>query len=93
MSILNKGKTPASTSDVEAYNKEALGDEIRKLTTANAQLVADKMETKKAKVNLEADRVRLFGEKNSLVVKREEFRTEIAMLNVARFSNVPIHSH
>ncbi len=48
------------------------------------------METEKAKVNLEADRVRLFDEKNSLVVKREEFRTEIVTLNAA---NVLVRSH
>ena len=34
--------------------------------------VTDKMETEKAKVNLEVDRARLLGEKNSLVAKREE---------------------
>ncbi len=82
-----KGKTPASTSSVEAYNKKALDDEIRRLTTANVQLVTDKMETKKARVNLEADRMRLFDEKNSLVVKREELRAEIAALNIAEPSN------
>ena len=40
------------------------------------------METEKTKVNLEADRTRLFGKKNFLIVKREEFRVEIVMLNV-----------
>ncbi len=40
------------------------------------------METEKVKVNLETDRVQLFGEKNSLVVKKEELRTEIVVLNV-----------
>jgi len=48
------------------------------------------METEKAKVNLEADRTQLFDEKNSLVVKKEEFRTEIVILNVAGSSNVPV---
>jgi len=50
--------------------------------------VVDKIETEKAKVNLEVDRVRLFDEKNFLVVKREELRIEIAVLNVTGFFNV-----
>jgi len=33
--ISNKGKTSASTNDVKTYNKETLGDKIRKLTTTN----------------------------------------------------------
>ena len=32
MSTLGKGKIPASTNSVEAYNKEAFKDKIRKLT-------------------------------------------------------------
>jgi len=36
MFILSKGKTFVSTSGIEAYNKEAFGNEIRRLTTANA---------------------------------------------------------
>jgi len=35
MSTLGKGKAPVSTSGVEAYSKEVLGDEIRRLTIAN----------------------------------------------------------
>jgi len=35
MSTSSKGKAPVSTNDVEAYNKEALGDKICKLTAAN----------------------------------------------------------
>ncbi len=50
----------------------------------------DKIETEKVKINLETNRIRLLGEKNSLVVKKEEFRAEIVTLNVA---NVPIYSH
>ena len=88
-----KGKAPVSTNGVEAYNKEALGDEIRRLTVTNAQLVTDKIETEKVRVNLEADKARLFDEKNSLVVKREELRAEIATLNAAGLLNVPIHGH
>jgi len=52
--------------------------------------MTDKMETEKTKVNLKADRTQLFNEKNSLVVKREELRTEIVALNTA---NVPIRSY
>ena len=48
------------------------------------------METEKAKVNLETDKVQLFGEKNSLIVKREELRTEIVVLNA---TNVLIYGH
>ncbi len=93
MSTSGKGKAPVSISGVEAYSKEALGDEIRKLTAANVQLVTDKMEIEKARVNLEADRIQLFGKKNSLVAKREELRIEIAMLNATGPSNVLIRRH
>ncbi len=93
MSTSSKGKASVSTSGVEAYNKKTLGDEICRLIVTNVQLVADKMETEKAKVNLEADRARLFNEKNSLVAKREELRTEIVTLNTAGFSNVLICSY
>ncbi len=54
--------------------------------------MTDKMKTERTKVNLEADRARLLGEKNSLVVKREEFWAEIAMINATGSSNAPIHS-
>ncbi len=84
---------PVSTSSVEAYSKKALGDKIRKLIAANAQLITDKIETEKVKVNLEADKARLFGEKNSLVAKRKEFQAEIVALNVAGYSNVPVRGH
>jgi len=57
ISILNKGKTSASTNDVKAYNKKTLNDEIRKLTIANVQLITDKIETEKVRVNLEADKI------------------------------------
>jgi len=93
MSTSSKSKTPASTNNVEAYNKETLGDEIHRLTITNAQLMADKTETEKVKVNLEIDRVQLFGEKNSLIAKKEKFRTEIAVLNVAGPLNIPIRRH
>ncbi len=93
ISILGKGKTPVSTNDIETYSKEALDDGICRLITINAQLVTDKMETEKARVNLEADKMRLFDEKNSLVVKRKEFRIEIVVLNVAGSSNVSIYSY
>ncbi len=35
ISTLNKGKAPASTNNIEAYNKEALDDEIHKLIVTN----------------------------------------------------------
>ena len=81
---------PVSTNGVEAYNKEILSDEIRRLTTANVQLMTDKMETEKIKVNLKTDKVRLFNEKNFLVIKREELRAEIAVLNTV---NALIRNH
>ncbi len=52
--------------------------------------MTNKIETKKTKVNLKADRIQLLGEKNSLIVKKEEFRTKIATLNAI---NIPIYSH
>jgi len=93
ISTLGKGKAFASTSGVEVYSKEALDDEIRRLTTANVQLVTDKIKTEKVRINLKTNKARLLGEKNSLVVKREKLRTEIVALNVAGSSNVPIRGH
>ena len=93
MSTLGKGKTSASVSSTKAYTKEQLAAEIQRLSTANVQLINDKIETEKIKVNLEADRVRLLGEKNSLVAKREELRVEIAALNAVGLSNAPIRGH
>jgi len=93
ISISSKNKASISTSGVEVYSKETLGDKIRRLTIANAQLMANKIETKKAKVNLEVDRARLFDEKNSLIAKKEKLQTEIAVLNIAGLSNVPIYGY
>ena len=93
ISTSDKGKAPASTNSIETYNKKALNDEIHRLTTANVQLMINKIETEKARVNLEINKARLFDEKNSLIAKREKFRTEIATLNTAGFSNVSIYSH
>ena len=93
MFILSKGKTLTSINGVEAYNKEVLNDEIRKLTIVNVQLIIDKMKIEKARVNLEADRIRLFGEKNSLVAKRKELRAEIAILNAAGPLNILVCGH
>ncbi len=45
--------------------------------------MTNKMETEKAKVNLEVDKMRLFDKKNSLIAKRKELRTEIVALNAA----------
>ncbi len=82
-----------STNGVEAYSKEILNDKIRRLTAVNIQLITNKMEIEKVRVNLEVNRVRLFDKKNSLVAKREEFRTEIAVLNVAGLSNILIYGY
>ncbi len=90
ISTLNKGKTSVFTSGVKAYNKKILSDKIRRLTTANVQLMINKIKTKKTKVNLETNKARLFGKKNSLVVKREKLQTEIVTLNVA---NILIRGH
>ncbi len=51
------------------------------------------METKKVKINLEVDRIQLFDKKNSLVVKREELRTEIVTLNVVGLFNILVYKH
>ena len=73
-----KGKGPVSTSGVEAYSKEQLAEEIRRLTSANAQLANDKLEVEATNAKLEADRNRLVSEKNIFVTKREELRAELA---------------
>ncbi len=93
ISILGKGKAPASTNGVESYTKEQLAVEIQRLSTANVQLITDKMETEKIKVNLKVDRTRFFGKKNFLIVKKEELQTEIVVLNVVRLSNASIYSY
>ncbi len=93
ISTLSKSKTPTSTNDVETYNKETLGDKIHRLTTANIQLMTNKIKTEKAKVNLKTNKIRLFGKKNSLVTKKEEFQTEIAVLHATRSSNVPVYRY
>ena len=57
ISTSNKNKASVSTNGIEAYNKETLGDKIRKLIIANTQLITNKMKTEKTKINLEADKV------------------------------------
>ncbi len=93
MSILSKDKTPASINSVGTFIKEQLAAKIQRLSTINIQLVTDKIETEKIKVNLKIDRVRLFDEKNSLIVKKEELRAEIAALNAAGPFNISIHDY
>ncbi len=93
ISISNKGKAFISTNDIEAYNKEILNNEIRRLTIANVQLITNKIETEKIKVNLKTDKIQLFDKKNSLVVKKEKLRTKIATLNAIGPSNVPIRRY
>ncbi len=56
MSTSGKGKASASMNSVEAYSKEALADEIRRLNIANVQLIQDKQQADEAKTILEADR-------------------------------------
>ncbi len=51
------------------------------------------MENEKARINLKADKTRLLGEKNSLVAKKKELRTEIVVLNAAGPPNILICSH
>ncbi len=93
ISTSSKSKAPASINNIEAYSKKALGDKIRRLITTNVQLMVDKTETEKAKVNLEVDRIRLFGKKNSLIAKKKELRAEIVALNVVGPPNISIHRH
>ncbi len=93
MSTLSKGKMPVFTNGVEAYSKEILNDEICRLIIANVQLVTDKIKTEKVKINLEVDKAQLFGEKNSLVIKKEEFRAEIVTLNTTGLSNVLVRGY
>jgi len=93
ISTSGKGKAPTSINNVETYNKKVLNDEIHKLTTVNVQLMTNKIKTEKAKVNLEIDKVRLFNEKNSLVVKREKLRAEIVILNAVGPFNILIRNH
>ncbi len=89
---LNKSKTPISISGIEAYMKEQLATEIQRFITVNTQLMTDKMETERTKVNLEIDRVRLLGEKNFLVVKRKELRAEIVAINAVGSFNTLVYN-
>ena len=93
ISTSSKGKAPIFINGIKAYNKETLNDEICRLITTNIQLIINKMESEKVKVNLKTDKIQLFGKKNSLVVKKKELRTEIIILNVAGPSNVPIRRY
>ncbi len=80
-------------NSIEAYNKEVLSDKIRRLITTNTQLITDKIKIEKIRVNLKIDKIRLFGEKNSLVAKRKQLRAEIVVLNIAGPSNILIRGH
>ena len=88
ISTLSKDKTSVSTNGIKTFIKKQLTIEIQRLSTANVQLITNKIKTEKAKVNLQANKTRLLREKNSLVVKREEFRAEIVTMNATGFSNV-----
>ncbi len=93
ISTSGKNKAPASVNGAEAFIKEQLAVEIQRLSTANTQLISDKIETEKIKINLEADKVRLFGEKNFLIVKREELQAEIVALNAIGSSNISVRGY
>ena len=77
----------------EAFTKEQLAAKIQRFSATNAQLVTDKMKTEKIKVNLEANRVRLLNEKNSLVAKKKELRVEIVILNITGLFNISIYNY
>jgi len=89
----NKNKTPASINSVETFTNKKLTAKIQRLSTTNVQLITDKMETEKIKINLETDRIRLLNKKNSLIAKKEELRTEIAVLNITRLFNILVRSY
>ena len=72
ISTSNKDKTPISINSVKTYTKEQLTTEIQRLTTTNIQLITNKIETEKTRVNLKANKIQLFDEKNSLIVKKEK---------------------
>ena len=93
MFTLDKGKALVSMSDVKVYNKKTLSDKIRRLIIVKIQLIIDKIETEKIKVNLKIDKIQLFGEKNSLVVKRKKLRIEIVILNATGPPNVLIRRY
>ncbi len=93
MFISSKGKAPASINDVEAFIKEQLAVEIQRLSAINAQLISDKIETERVKANLKADKMQLFGKKNSLIVKKEELQTEITILNTIGSFNTSVCSY
>jgi len=80
-------------NNTEAYTKEQLAAEIQRLSTTNTQLMTDKIETEKIKANLKIDRSQLFSEKNSLIAKKKELRTEIVTLNTVGSFNTPVHNH
>ena len=53
----------------------------------------DKIEIEKTRINLKINKVRLLGEKNSLIVKRKELRIEIVILNVAGPFNILVRGY
>jgi len=77
ISTSGKGKVSASSSGIKAYSKEALREEIYRLTTTNVQLVNDKLNIEAAKTKLEADKMKLINKKNIFVAKREELRVKL----------------
>jgi len=88
ISTSSKAKTPALTNGVEAYSKEILREEIRRLTTTNAQLVNDKLAIKAVKIKLEVNKAKLINEKNILVTKRKELWAELTEAVVTSIINI-----
>ncbi len=88
VSISSKGKALVLSSDMEAYSKEALREEIRRLTVINIQLMSDKLGIEAVKTKLEADKARLINEKNIFVAKREELRAELTEAAVISTTNI-----
>jgi len=70
-----------------------LAIEIQRYIAVNVQLITDKIKTEKTKVNLEVNKTQLLREKNSLIVKREEFWVEIVVINAAGLFNVPARNY
>ncbi len=52
--------------------------------------MTDKIEIEKIRINLKANKAQLLNKKNSLVAKKKELRTKIAILNIV---NVPVRNH
>ncbi len=54
-----------STNNIKVFTKEQLTKEIQRFIIVNVQLITKKIETKKTKVNLKANKIRLLKKKTS----------------------------